>query len=79
MENIVINLEKEGCILGAECFANNSNLTGITFTTTTFISEKNDYLINNPKLTNIVVPKDWNTTIDLTGCDSILEEFIGRN
>lgn len=76
LENIVINLENEGCILGEECFANNSNLTNITFNTTNFVSEKNDYLINNPKLTNIVVPKDWNTTIDLTGCDSISEETL---
>lgn len=74
--NIVINLENEGCILGVECFANNSNLTSITFNTTNFVSEKNDYLINNPKLVNIVVPKDWNTTIDLTGCDSISEETL---
>ena len=69
-------MENEDCKLGDECFANNPNLTGITFTTTNFVSEKNDYLINNPKLVDIVVPVGWNTNIDLTGCDSISEESL---
>ena len=74
--NIIINLEKEQCILNDKCFANNPNLIDITFTTTTFVSEKYDYLTNNPKLNTIVVPIGWNTTIDLTGCDSITEESL---
>lgn len=76
LEKIVINLEKEGCILGEECFSNNINLTDITFNTTNFVSENYDYLINNPKLNNIVVPMNWNTSIDLTGCDSVTEESL---
>lgn len=76
LENIVINLEKEGCILGEECFAYNPNLIDITFTTTNFVSDKYDYLINNPELKNIVVPVGWNTSIDLTGCDSVTEDSL---
>lgn len=76
LEKIVVNLEKEDCKLGDECFAYNPNLTGITFNITTFVSENYDYLINNPKLVDIVVPAGWNTNIDLTGCDSILEESL---
>ena len=76
LENIVIDIENEGCELGEECFANNPNLTDITFTTTNFISENYNYLVNNPKLVNIIVPVDWNTNIDLTGCDSVTEESL---
>lgn len=76
LESIVINLEKEGCILGDECFAYNPNLTGITFNITTFVSENYDYLINNPKLRNIVVPVGWNTNIDLTGCDAVTKDSL---
>lgn len=76
LEKIVVNLENEGCILGDLCFANNPNLTEITFNTTTFVSENYDYLINNPKLVDIVVPAGWNTNINLTGCDSVSENSL---
>lgn len=76
LENIEINLKNEGIILGGKCFANNPNLIEITFNNTTFVSETYDYLTNNPKLSTIVVPVDWNTNIDLTGCDSISEESL---
>ena len=80
LENIIIDLEYEGCKLGDECFANNPNLTDIIFNKVSFISDNNNYLINNPKLRNITVPLDWNTSIDLTGCDSVskgsLEDLV---
>lgn len=76
LEKIVVNLENEDCVLGDECFANNENLTSISFNTTTFVSDNYNYLINNPKLVDIVVPAGWNTNIDLTGCDSILEDSL---
>lgn len=76
LENIVVDLEKEGCILGDECFANNPNLSSISFNTTNFTSDNYNYLINNPKLVDIVVPVGWNTNINLTGCDSISEDTL---
>ena len=76
LEKIVINLENENCKLGDECFANNPNLIEISFSTTNFVSDNYNYLINNPNLLNIVVPVGWNTNIDLTGCDSISEESL---
>lgn len=76
LENIVINLENEDCKLGDLCFANNPNLSSISFNTTMFVSDNYNYLINNPKLVDIEVPVGWNTNINLTGCDSVSEDTL---